>query len=74
MRLETKLVNDQRFGLIGGTLVAVLALSGAVFIAKDSPWVAASLVSLPVLGFIKVLVSGFKQGGQPEDARVNRKR
>lgn len=71
INMESKIVNDQRIGLIAGSATAVIALCGAIYVAPIAPWVAVSLVSLPVLGFVKVL-TGSKEKSSSRSVKNSR--
>lgn len=43
------------FGQISSTLIVAGCVIGAVYLAKDSPWVAGALVSMPIASIIKAM-------------------
>ncbi|MCX8518762.1 MAG: hypothetical protein ORN21_01335 [Methylophilaceae bacterium] len=55
---EPKLVVNQRIGMGLGAFIVLIAIGGAIYLAQSTPWVALALLSMPVLWFVNVIVSG----------------
>ena len=45
-------------GQMLGALVSFLSICGAIYLAKSQPWVAGTLIGLPLLGIVKTLRNG----------------
>lgn len=49
-------IKNNRIGQLLGVSVALLCVAGAIALTKDSPWVAAALVGIPMASVIKALL------------------
>jgi len=67
-RIAGVMSSDKR-GQYLGAAVSVLAIVGAIYLAKDQPIVAGALLGLPVLGIVKALRNGTTQHPTDKQAK-----